>query len=50
MRHIAQVSKICAVAPRICGLSVWRVFHVNLLGPRILRWFPDLWKKCTPLV
>jgi len=29
------------VTPNSCGSSVW-----NLLMPRILRWFLDLWKIC----
>jgi hypothetical protein len=24
-------------------------FHVTLLAPRILRWFPDKWETCAPL-
>jgi hypothetical protein len=34
---------------RICGSSVWYLFHVTILALGILRWFPDFRKKfCNP--
>jgi len=38
------------VAPKIFGSSVWNLLHVKLLAPRILKWLPDIWKICAPLV
>lgn len=39
--------KSCTVAPDICGSSVWKLLHVVLLAPRILRCFLDIWKTCA---
>ena len=36
--QVAMATKLCAVVTNICGLSVWRVLFVTLLGPRILRY------------
>jgi hypothetical protein len=36
------------VAPNICGYSVWKLFHVTLLAPRILMWHLDFLKKIAP--
>jgi hypothetical protein len=30
-------------APHISGASVWNLFHVTALAPRILRWLQNLW-------
>jgi len=40
------------VAFNICGSSVWNVLHVSLslLVTRILKWLPDFWKMCAPLI
>jgi hypothetical protein len=37
------------VAPSICGSSVWLLFPVTLLVPRILRLLVEFWKIRTPL-
>jgi hypothetical protein len=38
------------VAPITCGSSVWNLFLITLLAPRILRWFLDLSKICVHLL
>jgi hypothetical protein len=38
------VTKFCTVVFNICGLSVWNLFHVTLLAPRILSWLLYVWK------
>jgi len=48
--QIAQVTKFCMVAHNICGTSVWNLFHVTLLAPRILKWILNFWKICGPLL
>jgi len=42
--QVAQKSKFCTVASNICGFSVWSLFHVTLLAPKILSWILDFWK------
>ena len=37
------------VESNICGYSVWNLFQVTLLGPRIFMWLLEFWKICTPL-
>ena len=48
--QVAQVT-FCTVGPYICGASVWNLFHVTLVAPRILRWllFGVVWGICAPL-
>jgi len=29
---------------------VWNLLHVTILARRILRWLPDFWKICAPLL
>lgn len=42
-------TKLCTVAPNICGLWLWRCLHVTLLAPRIRRWIPDFFiNLCIP--
>jgi hypothetical protein len=36
--QIAMATKFCAVAPYMCGSSVWNVLHVTRLASRNLRW------------
>jgi len=36
-----RATKFCTVAPNICVSSIWKLHHVNLLSPRILRWLLD---------
>jgi hypothetical protein len=44
--QIAWRNKFCMAAP-VCVSLVWNLLQVNLLAPRILRWFPvfleNLW-------
>ena len=47
-RLVFVVAK-CEVASDICGASVWNLFHVTFLMPRILRWLLDFWKIYAPL-
>jgi hypothetical protein len=44
-----MATKFCAVAPNICGSSVWNLLYVTLLSPKILRWLLDFWKIHVPL-
>jgi len=37
------------VAPNICGSSVWFMFLVTPVAPRIVRWLLAFWKICGPL-
>jgi hypothetical protein len=38
--QVTQATKICVVAPNVCGSSVWNLLYFTLLAPRILRWLP----------
>ena len=49
-RKVAVASKVCTVAPNICGSSVWKLLYVTSLGLRIFRWLPGFWKLCAPLL
>lgn len=42
--------KILYGGPDVCGSPVWTLLHVTLLAPRILRWLPEFWKICAPLI
>jgi hypothetical protein len=48
-RPVAMATKFFKVMPDICGFSVWALFRVIFLAPRILRWLLDFWKICAPL-
>jgi hypothetical protein len=48
-RQVAVATNICAVAPDICGSSVWNLLHVTHLAPRILRRLLDFWNICVSL-
>jgi len=43
------MTKFCAIMPNICGPSMWKLIHVTLLEPRILRWLLHFSKICAPL-
>jgi hypothetical protein len=43
-----KASKLCKVAPNICGSSVWNLFNVNFLSPRIFMWLLGLGKFVQP--
>lgn len=51
--HKSTVTKFCAVAPCVCGFSMWSWDHETVLTPGILRLLPDsffsFWKICSPL-
>jgi len=47
--HKSRTTKLCTVAPNICGSSVWIMLHVTLLVPRIFRWLIDLKKHRTSM-
>jgi hypothetical protein len=49
-RQIAVAPKFCAVAPNICGSSVWNLLLVTLLASRNLRRLLDFWKIRAPLL
>jgi hypothetical protein len=42
-------TKFRAEAPKVCGSSVWRMLHVIVLAYRVLWWFLELWRICTPM-
>ena len=42
--HVTRAHKVCALAPNLCGSSVWNLLHVTLLAHVVFRWFPDFWK------
>jgi hypothetical protein len=46
---VAPATKFCAMAPNICGSSVWNFLHVNFLVTRTSRWPLDFWKICSRL-
>jgi hypothetical protein len=43
-------TKYCRMAPNIYGYSEWKLLPVRLLAPRILRWFLDFLRICSPLL
>jgi len=45
-----QVIKFCTLGSNICVSLLWKLFHVTLLTPRILRWLPYFYKICVTLV
>ena len=45
----ARASECVKVACNICGPSVWKLLHVILLAPRILRCLLNFWKTCETL-
>jgi hypothetical protein len=47
-RHVPWATEVCTVAPSTCGSSVWNLLYVTTGGPRILRWFLDVWYICAP--
>lgn len=47
--QVAREIKYCKVEPNICWPSLWKMFHVTLLAPRILRLIFDFWKICAML-
>jgi hypothetical protein len=47
-RQADPTTKFCTVVPEICGFSKWRLLHVALQVPWILRWHPGFWKICVP--
>jgi len=42
-------TKLCRVVPNIGEYSGWNLLRVTLLAPRILRWFIDFQRICSPL-
>ena len=38
-----MATKCLSGTPYISGASVWNLFHVTTLAPRVLRWLLDLW-------
>jgi hypothetical protein len=47
--QVAQRTIFCTVALNIFGFSVWSLFQVSILAPKIFRWFLDFWKTCPHL-
>ena len=37
------------LAPKICGLLVWKLLHDIFLATTIVRWILELCKICSPL-
>ena len=48
-RQIAVTVEFCTMAPKICGPSVWNLFHIVLLVHRNSKLLLDFWKICVPL-
>lgn len=50
--QVTKVTKFCIVVPNFVGLLCGTRFMLPLwyLAPRILRWLPDFWKMCAPLL
>lgn len=48
--HTFRAVKFCTLAPTLCEASVWNVFHVTDLAPRIFRWLVDFWQIFGSLV
>jgi hypothetical protein len=49
-RHdVTKTTKFCTVVSNICGPSVWNLFHVTLMAPRLLKLLPDFCKIYTPV-
>jgi len=47
--QVVRATNFCTVLPNICVLSIWNLFHVTHLAPKILRWFLlDVWKISVP--
>jgi hypothetical protein len=40
-----HVTKFCTVGPNICCSSAWKLLHVTLPAPRILRWLLDFFEN-----
>ena len=34
---IASTAEFCTVAPNICSYSVWKLLHITLMAPGILK-------------
>jgi len=47
--QVTMATKLCTVAPNICGSSVWNLLHVTFLMPRILRWLVHFYTIFAPL-
>jgi len=45
---VAQATRFCAVALKICVCSVWNMLQFFLLAYRILRWLLEFWKIFAP--
>jgi len=46
----AVTLKFCVVPPNIGGSSGRKLLYVTRLARIVLKWFPDFWKICTPLL
>jgi hypothetical protein len=44
-----RATKLCTVAPSICGSSVWNLVHVTIPMHRSFSWLLYFWKICAPL-
>ena len=49
-RQVARTTKVCTVAPNICGFLVWNLLHITLMAPRILSWLLYFFKNMCPPV
>jgi hypothetical protein len=46
--QVAVATKLCTVAPNVCGFSIWNMLYVTFMAPRIFKWHLDSWKICAP--
>ena len=43
-RQVAFATKLCTVAPNVCGSFAWNLRHVTVLAPRMLTRILNVWK------
>ena len=48
-RQVVRATKLFAVAPNICGSSVWNFLDVTLQVNTIFMWLVGFWKMYVPL-
>ena len=48
-RQVTRINTLFLMEPNICELSLWNLFSVTVVVPRILGWLVDFWKICAPL-
>jgi hypothetical protein len=49
-RQFDFLTKFFYLPPNSFGFTIWDIKNISFLGPTILRWTIDIWKRCIPLV